>query len=71
MTENEIQRNYSQSCLSRKALVNVTRSGERTNVPDRERKIDDKSVPLYPRRTVLLSLEISLVRQEEKQQART
>jgi len=34
----------------------------------RERKIDDES--LYLRRTVLCSLELSLVRQEEKQQAR-
>lgn len=36
---------------------------------DRERKID-KSV-LYPRCAVLRSLEISLVRQDEKQQAQT
>ncbi|KYN05633.1 hypothetical protein ALC62_03426 [Cyphomyrmex costatus] len=68
MTTNEIQRNYSQGCLPRKTLVNVTRSGERTNVSDREHKIDDESVPLYPPRTVLHSLEISLVKQEEKQQ---
>lgn len=71
MTENEIPRNRSQDYLSRKTLVNAIRSGKRTNVSNGERKIGDESVPLYPQRAVLRSLEISLVRQEEKQQART
>lgn len=70
MTENEIQRNHNQSYSSWKTLVNAIQSGKRTNVSDREHKIDDESVPLYPRRAVLSSSEISLVRQEEKQQAR-
>lgn len=71
MTENEIQRNHNQSYLSRKTLVNTIQSGKRTNMYDRERKIDDESVLLYPRRAVLRSSEISLVRQKEKQQTRT